>query len=145
MTRRNYRVIRALFLGVLALGLVGTGVELLLLGHDETVMQWIPLGLIVAGLSVTTWYLIAESHASLLGMQVTMIAFVTAGALGVVLHLAGSVQFQRELDPSVQGFTLLIKAMQSKAPPALAPGTMTYMGLMGLVCTHLFKNRGENI
>src|SRR5262245_36291518 len=115
-----------MLLGVLALGLIGTGVELLLLGHVETLLQWIPLGLIVAGLGVTTWHLISESHASLLAMQVTMIAFVTAGALGVVLHLAGSIQVQKKLDPSVQGFTLFMKAMQSKAPPALAPGTMTY-------------------
>jgi hypothetical protein len=73
-----------------------------------------------------------------------MIAFTVAGALGVVLHFAGSLQFQRELDPSVEGLTLFMKAMQSKAPPALAPGTMSYMGLMGLVCTYLFSNKGEN-
>jgi hypothetical protein len=133
-----------MLLGVLVLGLIGTGAELVLLGHDESLIQWIPLVLIVVGLGVTTWHLTAESRSSLLAMRVTMIAFIVGGALGVVLHLAGSVQFQRELDPSVEGFTLFMKAMQSKAPPALAPGTMTYMGLFGLVCTYLLANRGEN-
>jgi hypothetical protein len=134
-----------MFLGVLVLGLIGTGIELLLLAHDESLLQLTPLVLIVVGLVVIAWHIIAESHASLRAMRVTMIAFIVGGALGVVLHFAGSLQFQKELDPSVHGFTLFMKAMQSKAPPALAPGTMTYMGLMGLVCTYLFANRGENV
>src|SRR5262245_59270317 len=133
-----------MLLGVLVFGLIGTGVELLLLGHDESLMQLTPLVLIVAGLGVTIWHLMAESHSSLIAMRVTMIAFIAAGALGVVLHFGGSVQFQRELDPSVQGLPLVMKAMQSKAPPALAPGTMAYMGLLGLVCTYKFTNRREN-
>ena len=43
---------RLLLLIILALGLLGTGVELLLLGHTEDVWQWVPLILLAAGLII---------------------------------------------------------------------------------------------
>lgn len=133
-----------MLLGVLGLGLIGTFVELLLLAHDETLIQLTPLILIVVGSGVITWHAVAESRSSLLAMRVTMIALIAGGALGVVLHYRGSVEFQKELDPSIQGLTLFVTALQAKAPPALAPGSLTYMGLFGLVCTYLFSTRGGN-
>jgi hypothetical protein len=117
------------------------GTELLFLGHDEDWAQLIPLVLIAFGLAATVWYAVAESPSSLRAMRVTMIAFVVGGALGIALHYQGSAGFQKELDPSVQGFDLFMKVMQSKAPPPIAPGALAYMGLLGLVCSYSFTVR----
>jgi hypothetical protein len=145
MKLHDVRAVRSMLLAILVFGLIGTEVELLFLGHDEDAMQFIPLVLIGVGLAVIGWYAIAESGASLFAMRITMTLFVAAGLLGIALHYSGNVEFQKELDPSANGFGLFIKAMQSKAPPALAPGVMVYIGLLGLVCSHRLANRGEGI
>jgi len=61
------------------------------------------------------------------------------------VHYRGSVEFQKELDPSTAGFALFSKVMQSKAPPMLAPGTFVYFGLLGLVSTRLYIVRREKL
>jgi hypothetical protein len=134
-----------MLLAILAFGLVGVEVELLFLGHDETPTQFVPLVLIGLGLGVVLWHMMAESSASLTALRITMTLFIAAGLVGVALHYRGSVQFQKELDPSISGFALFMKAMQSKAPPALAPGVMVYIGLLGLACGFRLTNTGEKI
>jgi hypothetical protein len=83
------------------------------------------------------------SPLSLLAMRVTMIAFMAASGVGVALHYRGNVDFQKEVDPSIQGFALFMKAMQSKTPPALAPGILAHLGLLGLVCTYPLTDRRD--
>src|SRR5262245_20735945 len=124
-----------MLLGILVFGLIGTAAELLFLGHDETLTQLIPLVLIATGIAVIAWHMLLESRSSLLVLRITMVAFVAAGALGVALHYRGSVDFQQEIDPSIHGFQLFSKAMQSKAPPALASALSLQFGVVGLVCT----------
>jgi hypothetical protein len=137
------RNIRAVLLTLLLAGLIGTAVELVLLGHDEGATQIVPLVLIALGMVVVVWHGIASSPISMLAMRVTMVAFIAASAIGIVLHYQGNVEFQKEVDPSMHGFTLFMKAMQSKTPPALAPGVMAHLGVLGLVCTYPFKNRRD--
>lgn len=120
-------------LAILVFGLIGTAVELLLLGHDEGLGQLVPVVLIVAALFVVTWHVVWQTPLSLVAMRVLMAAFIASGALGVALHSKGSVEFQKEIDRSIHGFELFKKVIQSKAPPALAPGLMAQLGLLGLV------------
>jgi hypothetical protein len=134
--------VRALLFILLLLGLTGTGVELLLLGHDEDLLQLVPLALIAVGVAVIIWHRCSASRWSLIFLRATMVAFVAGGILGVLLHYRGSVEFQREIDPSMQGLTLFTKAMQSKAPPALAPAAMAWFGLLGIAWT-MRTNKGE--
>jgi hypothetical protein len=47
-------------------------------------------------------------------------------------HYIANVEFQREVDPSIGGTALFWKAMGAKTPPALAPGSMLQLGLIGL-------------
>jgi hypothetical protein len=61
-----------------------------------------------------------------------MIVFFVVGALGVYLHLAGNVEFALERDPSLSGVHLLWKALRG-ASPALAPGALAQLGLLGLL------------
>ena len=136
---------RAALLSILLFGLVGTELELLFLGHDESPTQFIPLILIAIALVVVVWHIVRESSSSALAMRVTMSLFMVSGVLGVALHFRGNVQFQKEIDSSIHGYELFMKVMESKAPPALAPAIMAYFGLLGFVCSYPFTNRGEEI
>lgn len=125
--------LRRLVMGVLLLGLTGTAIELVLLGHYEDAWQWLPLALIAAGFVAVAWQLSRPSRASLRFLRVTMAAFVLAGGLGVALHYRGSLAFQLEMDPQQTRSQLFWKVIRAKAPPALAPGLMTQLGLLGLI------------
>ena len=125
--------VRVALLGVLLLGLAGSLVELLLLGHDEDVLQLIPVLLIAAGLLVVPWNLLRPSAGSIRLLRGLMLCFIGAGLLGIYYHLAASAEFQLEMDPALSGTALLWTVVQAKSPPALSPGLMVQFGLLGLV------------
>jgi len=137
---------RRILLGIFLIGLAGTSVELLLLGHDEDLNQLIPL--ILAGASVVSLgiVLLAPTGTAIRVFQVVMAPFVVSGALGCVLHFQATVEFQREMDPSLRGMALFQKAIRAKAPPTLAPGSMIQLGLIGLAYTfrHRLLDRGRS-
>lgn len=127
-------VIRRLLLAALVFGMVGVLVELLLLGHTEEIWQWTPvvaLGLgIVAGIS----FGLRPSPATLRLFRTLMVLFMVAGLAGLYLHYRGNTEFELEMYPSIKGFELFWKSITG-ATPALAPGTMIQIGLVGLVLT----------
>jgi hypothetical protein len=45
-------------------------------------------------------------------------------------------EFQLEIDPSLPRWELFKKVMRAQAPPALAPGVMMQLGLVGLVALY---------
>jgi len=61
---------------------------------------------------------------------------IVSGGLGTVLHYRANMEFKLEMDPSMGGFALFSSVMRAKAPPALAPGNMALLGLLGLVCAY---------
>jgi hypothetical protein len=126
---------RQLLLGIFLLGLVGISVELLLLGHDEDVTQLIPL--ILAGLALVSVAHVGLSRnvVSVRGFRAVMSLFILSGVVGAALHFQVNVEFQLEMDPTMGGLALLQKAIRAKAPPALAPGAMIQLGLIGLAYT----------
>jgi hypothetical protein len=124
--------LRTILLGILLLGMAGTSTELLLLKHSEDVTQLIPLILLGMGFAVVVWNAVRRSRSSLLSMQVLMVLFVGAGALGMFFHYRANVDFQLEIEPALSGSNLWWKVLQAKTPPALAPGVMAQLGLIGL-------------
>lgn len=132
----SLRFIRQILLGALVLGMLGTGAELVLLNHVEEFAQWTPLALIVLALAAIAWYLISGAPASVRALQWLMIAFVVAGFAGFYFHFQGSVEFKLESDPTLNGWKLFWAAMRSKAPPALAPGVMIQLGVIGLAVAY---------
>ncbi len=133
--------IRRVLLAILIIGLVGTAAELLLLDHDEEAFQLIPLALIVIAFVAIGWHALDQGGASLKLLQIVMLLFIVAGGVGMVLHYRANVEFQREVDPSIAGRALVVKAMKAKAPPALAPGTMSQLGLIGLAYAYRYPSR----
>ena len=126
------RRIRRCLVAILLLGMLGTTAELLLLGHYEDPKQRIPLGLIAMTLAVLGWHAVAPRAESVRALQLMMLLFIGAGFVGTVLHFRSNMEFQLETDRSLRGRKLFWKVMQAKAPPALAPGIMVQLGLLGL-------------
>ena len=118
--------------GLLAMALVGTGAELLLLEHYEDAWQFVPLVLIALGLLAMGWRAVRPGRASLRAFRVVMVLMVASGALGLFLHYRGNTEFELERDPGLAGFALFREAMTG-ATPALAPGAMMLFGVLGLV------------
>jgi hypothetical protein len=133
--------LRRLLLVILVIGLVGTGVELLLLKHDETPLQFVPLVSIGLALAAIAWDLARPSRASLLTLRIVMTVFLAAGLTGVYVHFRANLQYQREFDATLHGAALAWQALKAKVPPALAPGVMLQLGLIGLAYT--YGRKGE--
>jgi hypothetical protein len=134
-------VVRRLLLAILVIGLTGTAVELLLLQHDEGLIQLVPLAAIGLGLGALAWHVFRASRASLLAVQVAMVLFLAAGVAGIFFHVQANLEYQREFDPALHGRALIWQALRSKVPPALAPGVLLQFALIGLAYT--YRQRGE--
>ena len=131
--------VRRILAAILLLGMTGTFAELLLLKHDEDTWQLVPLVLLGAGVVVVGWRMITGSTTSALVLRALMLLFLGAGATGIYLHYAANVEFQRETDPTLGGRALLWSVLQAKVPPALAPGVMVQLALVGLAYTYRHK------
>ena len=129
--------IRKLLLGALAVGVMGTIGELILLRHIDKPAQWIPLAALVAAVPILIWHASSPSAASVRTLQVLMLAFAVLGVVGVGLHYDGNVEFERELNPSERGWTFVRKTVAG-ATPVLAPGSMVLLGLVGLA--HAYRH-----
>ena len=129
--------IRTLLLGAVALGVIGTIGELILLRHIDEPTQWIPVVALVLAIPVLIWQALSPSAASVRTLQVLMLAFIVAGVVGVGLHYDGNVDFERELHPTERGWEFLRKTVAG-ATPVLAPGSMVLLGLVGLA--HAYRH-----
>lgn len=137
--------LRGMLLAIFLLGAIGTIVELLLLGHYEEIAQLIPLGLLTVSLTVLAAWFIAGGPGLFRVFRLLLILFLAAGALGIYLHYRSNVEFELEMNPSINGSELIWKSLTG-AMPALAPGTMVQLGLVGLLYTYrhpVFRSTSE--
>jgi len=130
------RVFRRLLQGLVAIGLAGTAIELILLEHYEEATQVLPLAAIALSLAALALYFTTRRAVGVRMFQLSMALLIAVGAVGVVLHYEGSLEFQRDMDPTASNWQLFTKAIRAKAPPALAPGVLAQLGLLGLVSTY---------
>ena len=138
--------LRRRLLGLLLLGLAGTATDLLLMGHYEDASQMIPL--VTIGLAaLATLGLAATSPATppaavmVRAFQAVMILLILSGGAGTILHYRANMEFKLEMDPSLSGLALFSSVVRAKSPPALAPGTLVLLGLLGLVS--VFRRRED--
>ena len=127
--------LRQLLLSIVFLGIVGLEVELALLRHAESLTQWIPHVALMIGFLVTVIVYFRPGASTLRAFQVVMLIFLVVGAWGVYLHLSGNVEFALERNPSLSGAALIWKALRG-ATPALAPGALAQLGLLGLLYSY---------
>ena len=136
---------RRILLAILLLGVAGILAELLLLGHDEDVYQVIPIALGFATILMSAIVAMRPAAGSIRLFQAVMILMILSGLVGVYLHFEVNMEFQLEMDPALSGMNLYRKAILAKTPPALAPGAMMQLGLIGLAYTFrhpAFGSRG---
>ena len=126
---------RRILMTILILGIAGISLELWLLAHTEDVYQLIPL--LIAGFAVAAAALVSlrPSMGTVRLFQAVMILMLLSGVVGMVLHFQVNTEFQLEMDPALKGMALFQKAILAKTPPALAPGAMIQLGLIGLAYT----------
>ena len=127
--------LRRFLLAIFLLGVAGISAELWLMGHYEDFYQQIPLALSALALVAVTAALVRPGRGTVNLFRVVMTLFVVSGIIGAVLHFQVNMEFQLEMDPSLQGVNLYKKAILAKTPPALAPGAMIQLGLIGLAYT----------
>jgi len=128
--------LRRWLLVLLAVGLLGTAVDLVLLDHYEDAWQMPPLVLTIASLAVVVWVGIGGGQAAITTLRIAMVLCVASGLAGIALHYNGNREFQHEIDPSLAGWALFVKVVTAKAPPALAPAVMAQLGFLGLLYTY---------
>ena len=127
-------LLRRALLALVLLGAAGLVLELLLLEHFESALQFIPLVLLAFVLVSAT---VLARRPSVRAVQIfrgVMLLCVVAGVVGVFLHYRGNVEFELERQPLRHGLDLFWKAIRG-ATPALAPGALSQLGLLGLVYT----------
>jgi multisubunit Na+/H+ antiporter MnhB subunit len=129
--------LRRLLLAILLFGLVGTAAELTLMGHDEDGWQMIPLVVLTLAIVASLVMLRTRSPAPVVPLfRGAMLLLMLSGATGAVLHYRANMEFKLEMDPSLGGAALFWSVIRAKAPPALAPGNMALLGLLGLACVY---------
>jgi hypothetical protein len=133
---------------LLLFGMVGVALELILLEHVEDPWQWAPLALLGAGTLVAGAVAMRPWPRALKGLRTLMFVYVLAGGLGVYLHLKANVEFELELRPSIGGTELAAEVLKG-AIPALAPGAMAQLGLLGLLVCYrhpaIHRERGASV
>ena len=120
---------RSRIMVLLACGYLGTGAELWLLDHMEGFWQKVPLGLVMIGLLGLAVQSLGRCAYRF--FQAAMVLSIVGGAVGMFLHFDGNLEFERELNPSVQGAAMVWNTLKG-ATPALAPGMMILLGMLGL-------------
>lgn len=123
---------RRLILALIAIGAVGLLTELLLLEHFEDTWQWAPVVSLALTIITSAALIVRPTRGTLRAFQVVMVACVAFGAIGVVLHLKGNVEFELEGKPDLRGWPLYWEALRG-AVPALSPGALAQLGLLGLL------------
>jgi hypothetical protein len=130
------RAVRHAILALVALGAAGMSTELVLTGHYEDANQLIPLVIAGAVLALAAWSAARPGVVVLRALQLALLLFAAAGIVGIVLHFQASAEFQRDIDPGIGRMALVSKVLEATSPPALAPGVMVQLGLLGLVYTY---------
>lgn len=127
--------LRRILLALVLLGAVGLLTELALLEHFDSVSQWIPLALLVVVVGAVAGVRARRGPRAVRFFQAVMTLCVVVGAIGIFLHYRGNVEFELERDGSLRGLALFWEAIRG-ATPALAPGALSQLGLLGLAYTY---------
>jgi hypothetical protein len=94
-----------------------------------------PLALLGAGVVAAAAVALRPARGVLLAFRALMAVYVVAGAVGAYLHLQGNAEFERESNPALTGPALLWESLRG-ATPALAPGSLAQLGLVGLALAY---------
>lgn len=113
---------------------VGTLAELLLLEHVEEFYQLIPVILLAIVIVSTAVFWLRPTRAITNIYRAVLALCLVSALVGIFLHYRANIEFVLERHPKMTGWTLT-KEAATGALPALAPGTMAQLALVGLLAT----------
>ena len=125
--------VRRFVIALFAIGVLGTAADLLLTGHVEDAWQLAPLILLAASAVTLARTIARPTRSAIRFHQALMMLFIVSGLVGTFLHYKANIEFELEMYPGLAGLSLFWKAIQGASPPALAPGAMAALGLLGLI------------
>ena len=125
--------LRRVILWLVLFGMLGLAAELVLLEHFDEAWQFAPFVAIVLGVATGGALLARPSRGAVRATRLAMGACVVVAAIGVVLHYRGNAEFELERVPTLSGVALVRESVFG-ATPALAPGALLHLGLLGLAC-----------
>ena len=130
--------LKKVIISALLFMLMGTALELYLLDHYEDVLQLIPL--LCIGTAILFIFLLFFQRTAFLIGVFKFILCITAlsGFYGAFLHLRANYEFEQEMTPTANGWELFWESL-SGALPALAPGSMIVLALLGYSYVLLLK------
>ena len=111
-----------------------TLVELLLLEHIEEWQQLIPVFLLAIAFISVALLLVTSARWAVKFLRVVLAVCFASALLGIWFHYQANVEFVLERHPKLAGFELFKEAMMG-AMPALAPGAMAQLALIGWLAT----------
>lgn len=125
-----------LFCRMLALiASVGVAIELWLVDHTGSAIQWLPFGM-CALIAISVLTLCARRSRLVLRLHRCSMLLVLAGsAFGVYSHLTHNMSFAREIRPAATSREIWIAGVRG-ANPLLAAGALAMAAAMGLVGGH---------
>ena len=127
--------LREFVLWLFVAGAATSAIDLVVLGHFEDLKQWVPLVLLTASLLVVGWHRLGPGCQGLRALRGIMALFIAGGVVGLWFHCSGNMAFELEMSPGAAGWELL-RGTLTGAIPALAPGLMIQLGLLGLIYTY---------
>lgn len=120
--------------------LLGVGLELYLLSHYEDTLQTIPLFCIGSIILLSIIIPFKRSVFLLTLFKVILVATALSGIYGTFLHLRANYEFEIEMKPNADNWDLFTESL-SGALPALAPGSMIVLALIGYSYILLLKQK----
>ena len=127
---------RTLLVVLVALGLGGTAGELILLEHTEGRAQLAPLVAVAVGVAACVGFAARPGRGSVAMLRLSMLGLIGVAGFGLYYHFVGNLEFERELHPTARGWGLIWDTLGG-ATPALAPGVLALLGLIGLLASSL--------
>lgn len=126
---------RRFLLATAAATYLAAAVELVLVDHYEDALQFIPFGLIAAGLAAAAWAAASPSRAALRTLQGVGALVVLGSLVGIVLHVKGNVEFAREIQPDLSLSEALWDGLDG-GNPFLAPGMIALAGVLAAAASY---------
>lgn len=128
------RTLRIALAAVFYFGAVGTVAELFLLAHYEEPLQYAPFAALAVASAALAWALASPRPIAVKGARWSNVALVLVGAVGIVVHYRSNVELELEMEPGLGGLALAWLALRG-GTPALAPGQLAQLGLIGFLFT----------
>lgn len=138
-----YRL-KQLILVTLLFLILGSLMELYLIGHYEDAMQLIPIfcvGILLFNL-IFLFFRVSKFTSNL--FKVVLFTTLIVGIYGVYLHLDSNYQFESEIRPS-KNYWELLKDSFSGALPTLAPLSLVVLSLVGYSYLIIINKINEKI